>query len=93
MMETKFTPGPWTVKIVPCGKFKSANIATDGHRAIACVWPIDWDVDYDPPVFPLEANAHLIAAAPDLYAAISNSDDAHWTPAMRAALKKARGEQ
>lgn len=36
-----------------------------------------------------EANARLIAAAPDLFAAILKSDDAHWTPAMRAAIKKA----
>lgn len=33
--------------------------------------------------------ARLIAAAPDLLAAILNSDDAHWTPAMRAAVRKA----
>lgn len=39
------------------------------------------------------ANARLIAAAPDLYAAIKNSDDQYWTPAMRAALAKAEGEQ
>ena len=32
-----------------------------------------------------EEDARLIAAAPDLLAAILNSDDAHWTPAMRAA--------
>lgn len=38
-----------------------------------------------------EANARLIAAAPDLLAAILNSDDAHWTPAMRAAIAKATG--
>jgi hypothetical protein len=37
------------------------------------------------------ADARLIAAAPDLYAAILNSDDAHWTPAMRAAMAKAEG--
>jgi hypothetical protein len=37
------------------------------------------------------ANAHLIAAAPDLYSAIRNSDDAHWTPAMRTAMAKAEG--
>jgi len=36
-----------------------------------------------------EANARLIAAAPDLLDAILKSDDAHWTPAMRAAIKKA----
>lgn len=34
------------------------------------------------------ANARLIAAAPDLYSAIKNSDDASWTPAMRAAIVK-----
>jgi hypothetical protein len=38
-----------------------------------------------------EANARLIAAAPDLLDAILYSDDAHWTPAMRAAMLKATG--
>jgi hypothetical protein len=38
-----------------------------------------------------DANARLIAAAPDLLEAILNSDDAHWTPAMRAAITKATG--
>jgi hypothetical protein len=38
-----------------------------------------------------KANARLMAAAPDLLAAILNSDDAHWTPAMRAAIAKAIG--
>ena len=37
------------------------------------------------------ANMALIAAAPDLLAAILNSDDAHWTPAMHAAIAKATG--
>jgi hypothetical protein len=40
----------------------------------------------------MEANARLIAAAPDLYAAIRNSDDAHWTTAMRAAMAKVEGK-
>jgi hypothetical protein len=39
-----------------------------------------------------EANARLVAAAPALLDAIRNSDDAHWTPAMRAAMQQALGE-
>jgi hypothetical protein len=38
-----------------------------------------------------KSNARLIAAAPDLYKAILNSDDAHWTTAMRAAMAKVEG--
>lgn len=38
-----------------------------------------------------EARARLFAAAPELLAAIKNSDDAHWTTAMRAAVAKAEG--
>lgn len=37
-------------------------------------------------------DATLMAAAPALYDAIIKSDDAHWTPAMRAAMRMARGE-
>jgi hypothetical protein len=40
---------------------------------------------------PTDADARLIAAAPDLLDAILYSDDAHWTPAMRAAMLKATG--
>lgn len=69
-MDTKFTPGPWTYEIIPCGKFFCANIGIEGHRKIATIWPIDWDEDYDPTVFPLEANAKLIASAPEMYAAL-----------------------
>jgi len=35
-------------------------------------------------------DGNLIAAAPDLLNSIIQSDDTHWTPAMRAAIDKAR---
>jgi hypothetical protein len=40
----------------------------------------------------MEARARMMAAAPDLFNAIHQSDDMHWTPAMRAAMRKAVGE-
>ena len=103
MSEPKFTPGPWEVK--------RALRDTDG----ACDYGVGADVGgkklciaetfgrVDVNVYPpAEANAHLIAAAPDLYGALKamadrwepdcfGTDRAMWEDA-RAALAKARGE-
>jgi hypothetical protein len=75
---SSFTPGPWILRY--------ANRVTraddmDGTKSIAHVYECREQ----------NANLRLIAAAPDMYEAIANSDDAHWTPAMRAAIAKAEG--
>ena len=97
MSDTKFTPGPWVVK-------------SNGHY-------FDIGQDYkhackEVPVYPtacigvpheLEDNAHLIAAAPELYEALESArtwvDDCgaqaglqHILDEIDAALAKARGE-
>jgi hypothetical protein len=98
-MTTKFTPGPWAIEY-PMGEdnpwIVQDNLPTYEWSCIAMVTR-DEEEDRDAKGrfiggVELLANSRLISAAPDLYAAIANSDDAHWTPAMRAALKKARGE-
>jgi hypothetical protein len=71
---TGHTPGPWEVH--PEGIW--FDIFSKDGAVVSCE-----GIDN-------EANARLIAAAPDLYAAIINSDDGHWTPAMRAAIAKAK---
>ncbi len=101
MGEPKFTKGPWTV-----GKRKdknrgSAKAYIDGFSwdGLASVWVRlqNKDMDSDEGV----ANAHLIAAAPDLYAALAEIMHMRSTAAgvtreaadrARAALAKARGE-
>ncbi len=84
--EPKFTPGPWSI-VRYCEEIEIANIADIMHF-------------YGGEA--ADANAALIAAAPELYAALENM--VAWasledTPrladllgAARAALAKARGE-
>ena len=106
MSETKFTPGPWIGAGPSFGDAKP--------RWIDCIIT-QWEDDYGDVVgicdFQLkqydeeqEANAHLIAAAPDLYEALERMvgwvDD--WREGKKhpyddwefakAALAKARGE-
>jgi hypothetical protein len=90
MNETKFTPGPWEYKQTSGYDYGSTTYWLPG---------ICTNVDK-------EANAHLIAAAPDLYAAceqllmdedsISERTDLVSTceslEKIKAALAKARGE-
>lgn len=98
--DTKWTPGPWRVGPVD----DTVVTAPDGSEIAA----IDGDYN-EPDLWPvMEANARLIAAAPDLYAALesqmrattlalqsaghSAQDVADCTAQARAALCKARGE-
>mgnify|MGYP003443857007 FL=1 len=94
-METKWTPGPWPVK--PTGDFKRIVIGDGlvegpGGYEVAEVYSDDCDRDE------AMANAHLIAAAPDLYAALAMAqlwldvDGRFDMRGINAALAKARGE-
>lgn len=93
---TKFTPGPWTVKT---GFVQSANnllywqIEKDHDCIVAnqfCYAADDEETS--------QANARLIAAAPDMYAALLNfigGADITYVAALeiaRAAITKADGE-
>jgi len=93
MSESKHTPGPWRLHLVN----DTLIVAPDGtYIAYTCgeydddnIWPI------------MEANARLIASAPDLLAALKAfpgfTDDAtigdKWIETMRAAIAKAEGQQ
>lgn len=81
------TPGPWKVAQRQVGYYGRNVIAPHGKN-----WSRVCAIDYPKTArWHREgvANAHLISAAPDLLDAILNSDNAHWTPAMRAAIAKA----
>ncbi|MFT9070300.1 MAG: hypothetical protein ABF446_08385 [Acetobacter orientalis] len=87
MSEVKFTPGPWRVRFGNIGHVTAENgalVAKCQRLTSLCN---------------LQANAHLIAAAPDLYEALERVikiiDDSSWCLKLteeRAALAKARGE-
>lgn len=89
-MKSTHTPGPWKAT----GKEVGTDYeATHGMVASIIGMPNRWET---------EANARLIAAAPDLYAAVEallalhaddgTRDDVPEWKAARAALAKARGE-
>lgn len=94
-MSTKFTPGPWSVfehrdhSGLCIGPRYTEPYFTDGEVSDVCTISGGGRAVDDLK----RANALLISAAPDLFLAIFHSDDAHWTPAMRSAMKKAVGEQ
>ncbi len=97
MSETKFTPGPWA-------KDKYGQLKNPDGNPVD-VWGCGLSIASRSTE--TEANAALIAAAPDLYAALEELDEVFCTQAdtrdertrarkaliaARAALAKARGE-
>lgn len=66
MSEPKFTPGPWRVSGEPGCRMVAINWKHDGEQVIADIWGNGERH---------EANAALIAAAPDLYAELDRSTD------------------
>ena len=93
MSDTRWTAGPWFVNKQPHGIFVDPVEGDDGVADVLMVSGFD-DARQ-------QANANLIAAAPDLYAALDwlcralvhdhNKNIDYWTEAL-AALAKARGE-
>jgi len=92
-MSTKFTPGPWTVGAALNGNW--IEFGAD-EKAVARTFHTHVGAQAE------DANAHLIAAAPDLYEALAECrallDGEGGMPVgvrerADAALAKARGEQ
>lgn len=108
MSEPKWTKGPWAIHVIRhhyfIGRPKSDNVKRDGLADVAV--SIDGRELTDEAEARVEANAHLIAAAPELYEAlvavldaranhIVNDDPSWWddaVPKAEAALARARGE-
>lgn len=97
-MKTEFTPGPW---MFAEGKF-NCDPRSGGIGSITTKEVGPWYVATIENAPGHEANAHLIAAAPDLYEALSLLYDharvymqvmQNVDQAVSAALAKARGEQ
>lgn len=106
MSEAKFTKGPWEVFIDDCGdKWTGWPISINApniHEDCMVVrtggqWPYEWDFAISQRE--AVANAHLIAAAPELYAFVEKvrdfarelGDEGLYEDADTA-LAKARGE-
>jgi hypothetical protein len=95
--ELKATPGPWSV----VGDTQANPLDPDSGEAYIVIQTPNAAFDLLAPgcmTGQHAANAHLIAAAPDLYAALAaflnpSGDVYDCIRAARVALKKARGEQ
>lgn len=100
-MSEKFTPGPWRVEY-PIGTEHAEIRDMDGRRIAVAIGVYPMRVKTE------DANAHLIASAPEMYEALLKCVSADPTivtnrpgwmdyiasiEGARAALKKARGEQ
>ena len=91
MSDTKFTPGPWRYD-------RTNGSPTTGEHMIAGAKPGYLAEVRDCGSGDVRANAHLIAAAPDLYAALEMAqlwldvDGRFDMQGINAALAKARGE-
>ncbi len=102
MSEPKWTPGPWHVTTCMDYWVEPEN-RPDDEAGIAHCGDIHWP-NYETKQLEWEANARLIAAAPDLYAALEQlvkvaygeeytAEDDRITKAMvTAALAKATGD-
>jgi hypothetical protein len=102
MESPKFSPGPWSVKIHTCDADGSHSGGDDWTVFDAAGKAICWEAAYNENIL---ADIHLIAAAPELYAALDAlviNYDLHssvhnfalpssWGIAV-AALRKARGD-
>jgi len=103
--KSKHTPGPWEYRPNKYDDWGVVRSADGLPVAQACVgrWYKDFDAHRVNKTDPGEANARLIAAAPDLLDAlemlISNHDNCgqprmlNVIPAARAAIAKAKGDK
>ena len=91
---SKHTPGPWVPYAGTSGVFIVSNQAM-GYETVAHALALD---DGARPAKVVEANARLIAAAPELLEACEMAlrlrldDDSEVADAVRAAIAKAKGE-
>ena len=100
MSETKFTPGPWQPRYTGRGKSVFYHVSVtvpvipgycgEATKELASMSTTDGESE--------RFNAYLIAAAPELYAALECALACHvgtdevWIEEARSALEKARGE-
>ena len=93
MTDTKFTPGPWVLRNYYVGVADDSDTQSCGMLLlIAAIDRFDFEPQW-------KANAQLIAAAPELYEALTRCkfDSLNMTVAdlefCKAAMAKARGDK
>lgn len=103
MSETKWTPGPWKVRLVERdGELRDCFVQApdvNGYPYAAEILGDDEYREQSGGMLRKKADAHLIAAAPDLYAALKMAqlwldvDGRYDMLPINAALSRARGEK
>ena len=93
MSETKFTKGQW--KVTYDSQLQALIEIYNEERIIVAVLPDRGTIEA---MSEIEANANLIAAAPDMYEALSFvckkcDHECYERCPVRVALRKARGEE
>lgn len=93
--ETWFTPGPWSPYEDEWWRIRGADVASD-MDVCAVTAPEDWPVGataegHEAAQAECEANARLIAAAPDLYAALERAAK-HACSMLCSSVKKTGAE-
>lgn len=91
-VETKFTPGPWSTHIVSDDPSYGYEMIVVGAEPVGAPWQVCAVNGFDDESGESRANAHLIAAAPELYEALN------WLVHVdhgvgKAGLKPEEGEQ
>ncbi|NTU49526.1 MAG: hypothetical protein HGA87_01285 [Desulfobulbaceae bacterium] len=110
MSEAKFTPGPWFPddksnfgNLVAANSGRKSHEYDSGTRTVAMVQSCGFFETHDAEQENINANISLIAAAPDMYAALERCLRREYNPfepdnqsafymRIDAILKKARGE-
>lgn len=69
---SKITPGPWRVEVHDCGTFVTRDYPNGGDTSAVSICSINGPCLMVPEPQP-EGNARLIAAAPELLAALENA--------------------
>lgn len=64
MTAPSWTPGPWKANLYLGGAYAIDRVAPNGDRIVSKLAVVDGTME-------TQANAHLIAAAPDLYEALA----------------------
>ena len=93
IVKSEFTPGPWTTKKIDIGTYDICRCGNDGLRTRVCrLHASQIEPEHGGTI---EANAKLIAAAPNLLAALerlahpmADDDDLDYA---RAIIAKAKG--
>ena len=100
-MSENFTPGPWEADATHCRTAINSVATANNERKHIAMVNIIKNPEYEITTVEHNANATLIAAAPDLFehllyaiecASCALVPNSQWLERSNAAIKKARGE-